>query len=246
MIICSVACAESIPIIIEMLFGTGWLPIVVSTIAIVIFAELLPQYLIPRRAIISGYYCWPFIWGCMWLTSIISWPLSYLLDTICGPQTDRGIYTLEQLEILIKFHERAEKHGGLLGPDASRVMRSALHLHHQTLRGKCQLSYGKGKTRLADIERGEAAGTGILVPWSSVRRINIHEEVTRELVLRIKNWAYSRIPVVGDLDAGSHESADSCDGWNNQKVYGFLHVKVDPISFQVILTHWLTSRISLA
>jgi metal transporter CNNM len=106
MIICSVACAESIPIIIEMLFGTGWLPIVISTIAIAIFAELLPQYLIPRRAIISGYYCWPFIWGCMCLTCIISWPLSYLLDTICGPQTDRGIYTLEQLEILIKFHER--------------------------------------------------------------------------------------------------------------------------------------------
>jgi hypothetical protein len=76
----------------------------------------------------------------------------------------QGIYTLEQLEILIKFHERAEKHGGLLGPDASRVMRSALHLHHQTLRGECQLSYGKGKTRLADVERGEAAGTSILVP----------------------------------------------------------------------------------
>lgn len=236
MIICSVACAESIPIVIGSLFGNNWLPIVVSTVAIAIFAELLPQYLIPRNAILWGYYCWPFMWACMWLTCIISWPLSYLLDTISGPQVDRGIYTVDQLEILIKFHERAEKHGGLLGPDASRVMRGALNLDRRTLRGECQPNFGKGKAPLADIERGEATESDILVPWSSVRCISINEEVTKELILRIKNWAYSRIPVVGDLEAGDQESADCYGGWNNQKVYGFLHVKVDSISFLLIWT----------
>jgi metal transporter CNNM len=231
MIICSVACAESIPIIIETLFGTDWVPIVVSTVAIAIFAELLPQYLIPRKAIFWGYYCWPFIWGCMWLTCIISWPLSYLLDKISGSQPDRGIYTLEQLEILIKFHERVEKHGGLLGPDASRVMRGALDLDRRTLRGEYQPSFGKGKAPLADVEKGEAAESDILVPWSSVRCISVNEEVTKELILRIKSWAYSRIPVVGNLKAGGDESADCCGDWNDQKVYGFLHIKVDSILF---------------
>ncbi len=173
----------------------------------------------------------------MWLTCIISWPLSYLLDKFSDPQADTGIYTLEQLEILIKFHERSEKHGGLLGPDASRVMRGALDLDRLTVRREFQPSLGKGKAPLADIETGEAGGVDILVPWSSVLRISINEEVTKELILRIKNWAYSRIPVVGDLEADDHESADSCGGWSHQKVYGFLHVKVASTQFLVIWTH---------
>jgi metal transporter CNNM len=170
----------------------------------------------------------------MWLTCIISWPLSYLLDMISGPQVDRGIYTIEQLEILIKFHERAEKHGGLLGPDASRVMRGALNLDHRTLRGESDPSSEKGKSPLADIERGKITESDILVPWSSVRCISISEEVTNELILRIRNWAYSRIPVVGDVEASDQESADCCGGWNNQKVYGFLHIKVYSITFLLI------------
>lgn len=224
-IICSVACAESLPILVQSLFGAGWLPIVISTIAVAFFAELLPQYIIPRDAIHWGYYCWPFIWFCMWITCIISWPLSYLLDEIAGQPPERGIYTIEQLRILIKFHERAEKHGGLLGPDAGRIMRGALKLDHQTLRGVCQPISCKGKTPLVDIEKGEATKSDIIVPWSSVRHISINEEVTKELILRIKGWAYSRIPVVGDPQAASNESAECCGAWEDQKVYGFLHIK---------------------
>jgi metal transporter CNNM len=226
MIICSVACAESLPILIQSLFGTDWLPIVISTIAIALFAELLPQYLIPRNAIFWGYYCWPFMWFCMWITCIISWPLSYLLDKIPGRQAEKGIYTIEQLGILIKFHERAEKHGGLLGPDAGRVMRGALELDHRTLRGKCPAKSGKDNAPLADIEKGQATKYDIVVAWSSVRYITINEQVTKELILRVKGWGYSRIPVVGDMELVGNLLPTSCGSWKDQKVYGFLHVKV--------------------
>lgn len=134
---------------------------------------------------------------------------------------------MEQLGILIKFHERAEKHGGLLGPDAGRVMRGALDLDHRTLRGDCQLSFEKDKALLTDVEKGETLKSEIIVPWSSVRCVSVNEEVTKDLVQRIKGWAYSRIPVVGDLEAACSESAKCCAGWEDQKVYGFLHVKVD-------------------
>jgi metal transporter CNNM len=129
------------PIIIESLFGNSRLSIVVFTVAIAILAEPLPQYLIPRNAISWGYYCWPFMWGCMLLTCIISWSLSYLLDTISSPQVDKGIYTAEQLEILIKFHERAEKHGALLRHVASTFMRGAPNLdrsNHTSMQAQLQ------------------------------------------------------------------------------------------------------------
>jgi metal transporter CNNM len=226
MIICSVACAESLPILVQSLFGTDWLPIVISTIAIAVFAELLPQYLIPRNAISWGYYCWPFIWFCMWITFIISWPLSYLLDIGAGQQPERGIYTTEQLGILIKFHERAEKHGGLLGPDAGRVMRGALELDHRSLRGNSQAISCGGEASLADVEKGEDTKSDIIVPWSSVRRISINAEVTKDLILQIKGWGYSRIPVVGNMGGAHSEPTDCRGGWEDQKVYGFLHVKV--------------------
>jgi hypothetical protein len=60
------------------------------------------------------------------------------------------------------------------------------------------------------ILRGKAAEFEILAPWFSVWCISINEEVTKELILRINSWAYSRIPVVGDVEADSQESADCC------------------------------------
>jgi hypothetical protein len=64
--------------------------------------------------------------------------------------------------------------------------------------------------------------------------MSINEQMTKELILCIKNWAYGRIPVVDNVEEGDQESADCCGGWNNQKVYEFLHVKVDSISFLLI------------
>lgn len=224
MIICSVTCTETLPIVNQSLFGTGWKPIVISTIAIAFFAELLPQYLIPRRATLWAYYCWPFIWGCMWLTCIISWPLSFVLDKLAGPQ-ERGVYSVEQLHVLIKLHERTTKHGGVLGPDTGRIMRGALGVEGRMLRGNMRPGLEISLPE-ADIERGNITKNDIIVPWMSVQTINIDEEVTKELVEKVKRWAYSRIPVVGHLDNMIDLSSRGDKNRNECKVYGFLHMKV--------------------
>ncbi|KFY11958.1 hypothetical protein V492_04174 [Pseudogymnoascus sp. VKM F-4246] len=126
MILASVVCMETLPIIVQSLFGTGWIPVLVSTLAIAIFSELLPQYLIPKQALLWSYYCWPFIWTCMWLTAIISWPLSFMLDRLTLPNERESMYTSEQLAVLIKLHEGQEKHGGHLDPDAGGAAKGAL------------------------------------------------------------------------------------------------------------------------
>lgn len=100
-----------------------WVPVVISTLLIAIFAEILPQWLIPRHAVSWGYYCWPLIWGCMWLTAIVSFPLAWLLDNLgAGRKEVLDVFTNEQLGVIIKYHERSERRGGNLSPDATRII----------------------------------------------------------------------------------------------------------------------------
>lgn len=125
MIICSVAFSEYFPFVIQDLCGSveEWVPVLLSTVLLAIFAEIFPQWLIPRHAVSWGYYCWPLIWGCMWLTSIISYPLAWLLDNLGAGRRDvLDVFTNEQLCVIIKYHEQSEKRGGDLSSDATRII----------------------------------------------------------------------------------------------------------------------------
>lgn len=87
-----------------------------------IFAEILPQYIVPKHAITWGYYCWPLMMTCMWLTAIVSYPLALLLDWLFGAHKDLyGNLTNDQLATLVKTQERSEHNpDGGLGPHATR------------------------------------------------------------------------------------------------------------------------------
>lgn len=225
----SVVCIETLPIIVQSLFGTGWMPVVVSTVAIALFSELLPQYLIPRQALQWSYYCWPFIWACMGLTAIVSWPLSFVLDKLTLPRDQESMYTSEQLAVLIKLHERQEKHGGHLGPDAGRVARGALDLDGRTLeRPPFPAFYNKTITgHTADLEKADHITSDIVVPWSAVKFVRIDDLVNEEFVMKIKQFSYSRIPVIGNEDLfTAPPSNDRGGALNDQRIFGFLHIKV--------------------
>ncbi|ELR03201.1 hypothetical protein VC83_02323 [Pseudogymnoascus destructans] len=228
MVLTSVVCMETLPIIVQSLFGTGWIPVVVSTIAIAIFSELFPQYLIPRQALLWSYYCWPFIWTCMWLTAIISWPLSFFLDRLTLPKERGAMYTSEQLAMLIKLHERQEKHGGHLGPDAGRAARGALDLDGRTLEKSPLGSFydSKSITDIAgDPEKADHTTSDIIVPWSAVKFIGIDDLVNEQFIVKIKQFSYSRIPVIGNEDLVTAPPTKHGSASNDHRIYGFLHIK---------------------
>lgn len=188
------------------------------------FAELLPQYFIPRQALLWGYYCRHVIWGCMWITCVISWPLSILLDRIAGTFQDKAKFTTEQLAALVRYHERSEKHGGFVGPEAGRIARSALYLEGQTLRSHRTGLFNAHPE--ADIESEASKISDIIIPWNHVRYVNINDEVTNEFIQRIRKWAYSRLPVLGDGDEEDCDPDHQNLCWNGQRLCGFLHIKV--------------------
>ncbi|TAQ85490.1 hypothetical protein B7494_g6184 [Chlorociboria aeruginascens] len=209
LIICSVACSESLPSINQSLnvSNSPWMPILVSTLSVAIFGELLPQYTIPRNAIAWGYYCWPIIWGCMWLTAIVSWPLSKLLDHICGSNDQLSIFSNGELAVLIKYHERSEKQGGQVGQDANRLMLGALKLDGSKVGGELTRLDGE-KDIENDAEKSEGSTHGMIVKWSAVRTVDIDEPVDKDFIIKVLRWSYSRIPVIG-----KHQE-DSEAPWN--------------------------------
>jgi metal transporter CNNM len=225
LIVCSVAAGETFPFIIQDLWHghQQWVPILISTLSIAIFAEILPQYIIPKNAIDWGYYCCPIIWGCMFLTGILSYPLARLLDALFGKREDHGIFTNDELAALIKYHERSEKHGGLIGQDATRIMLGALHLNSRKIGGDISRISEKSVEGEKDVEKADLIVTyGMIVRWSAVKTIGIDEPVDGTFIKKVKSWSYSRIPVVGVQTENSTEVSS----WDREQIFGFLHIKV--------------------
>jgi hypothetical protein len=166
----------------------------------------------------------------MVLTAIISWPISWLMDRITSRKDNYGIFTNDQLGALIKYHERSAKRGGQLGPDTSRIVVGALSLESCRIGGAtAKLPNPTSSGNEKDVEKAElTAGQDMIVSWRAVKTININESVDKAFIKKIKSWAYSRIPVIGESCTGkeSENHPMAPDGWEGTKIFGFLHIKV--------------------
>ena len=230
MILISVLLISAVPYIIQLLFGVEWIPLLIMTAIIFFFVELIPQYLMLRQPLAYGYFFWPFIWAMMWSTAPLSWPIAWCLDKIVLPRPERDMYSQEELSQLIKLHERREKHGGKLGPDPGRIMRGALELDGRTMKEPyATADLADGITTTAeqwDLEVANSGRTGVIVPWAAVKYVKIDEEVDDIFVKKLKGWAYSRIPVVGDNEVATKPEGTGFEDWDGKRVFGFLHIKV--------------------
>lgn len=231
LIISSVLCGESLPFVIQSLWhgNQQWAPILVSTFSMALFAEILPQYAIPRQAISWAYYCWPLIWGCMWLTAIVSYPLAWILDSVAGRKHGHGLFTNDEMAAVIKYHELSEDTSGTLSPDAVRVMLGALHLDSRKIGGDIASIPERSTDDEKDLEKADLVVLqGLIVQWSTVRTVNIDDVVDEAFIAKINSWSYSRIPVIGDPEP--HEMQDdpiaTGYGWEGKQIFGFLHTKV--------------------
>ncbi|CZT04985.1 uncharacterized protein RCO7_09155 [Rhynchosporium graminicola] len=229
LIICSVACSQTFPFVIQSVWHGPqfWVPLLISTLTMTIFVELIPQYFIPQQAIAWGYYCWPVIWGCMWFTCIITFPVGWLLDKLQTKKDRIGIFTNDELQAVIQYHERSEKRGGKLGQDAARIMMGALKLDAQRLCGNMKKQEHQSVPDEQDIEKmGSAAEDGMIVEWSLVKTVDINETVDEAFVQKVRSWSYSRIPVTGKDPEDIREGENiHTEGWKGNKVFGFIHVK---------------------
>ena len=165
----------------------------------------------------------------MILTGIISYPLSWLLDRVSLKKQEYGIFSNNQLGALIKHHERAEKHGGNLGQDATRIMLGALSMDAHRIGGQIGRLLDPSCSDIEkDVEKADLAVVqGMIVKWHAVQTVNINDPVDKAFIKKIKSWSYSRIPVIGDSLNGKEKENQRLSGqWEGTKIFGFLHIKV--------------------
>ncbi|RKF53561.1 DUF21 domain-containing protein [Erysiphe neolycopersici] len=227
LIICTVACSEYFPFVIQNLFlGPPWIAILISTICITLFVELIPQFFIPARPLTWSYYCRPMIWTCMWVTAIVSWPISLFLSHISLKTNDRSVFSNDELKAFIKYHEKSEKKGGELGREASQVMIGALNLDNrvigEVLFGQQSLNL---RTKIDSEKAGQHRQKGIITRWSSVKTIDIDEMINNDFIKKISCWSYSRLPVVGTHRKSQCSQKNKLEyHLEDIQIYGSLHL----------------------
>lgn len=95
---------ESLPIVLDRCLGGGWPAIVSSTIAIVIFGEIIPQSASVRYGLGIGAAFAPFVLALMYIMYPVAYPIAMLLDYILGE--DHGtIYKRAGLKTLVGLHK---------------------------------------------------------------------------------------------------------------------------------------------
>lgn len=144
---------------------SGLVAIISSTLAIVIFGEILPQAACSRHGLAVGAKTIGFTYIFMLLTFPLSYPISKMLDFILGDEIGH-VYDRERLMEYIKVTKTYNK----LEEDEVNIIAGALNLKNKTV--------GEVMTRLEDV---------FMLPLTATLDFNTVSEISKR--------GYSRIPV---------------------------------------------------
>ena len=184
LLVCNAAAIESLPLVLQKLLTEGAV-IAVSTIAVLIFGEIIPQSLFLRFAMPIASFLAYFLWVMMVLTSPISWTVGKLLDIIVGHKT-ASVYRRVELREIIYMNashdpdEESDSDGDSssdgddnegLAEDEVRMMCGALELSEATIESK------------------------LAVPLDDVFMLSDSERIDRAAIEKIFTCGFSRIPI---------------------------------------------------
>ncbi|OLY82174.1 DUF21 domain-containing protein [Smittium mucronatum] len=116
---------ESLPILFDSVLGGGVRAIVVSTVLIVIFGEIIPQSLCARYGLeIGAFFSIP-LRILQFFLYPLAYPVSMILDYVLGSDK-KIVYQKDQLKQLVSMNDT--EHGGSLTHDEVTIIQGALDL----------------------------------------------------------------------------------------------------------------------
>ncbi|KAH6902548.1 CBS domain-containing protein [Coprinopsis sp. MPI-PUGE-AT-0042] len=192
---------ESLPVIADPVLGGGVQGVAVSTVLIVIFAEIIPQSLFSRHGLYLGAKMAGLTRCLMFALAIIAWPVAKLLDIVIGHH--RGlIYRhngqpfnpssmrepdgdgYSELKELIALHSANETQGGDLCQNAVKLVGAALDLQHKVV-----------KEIMTDIK--------------DVFMLSIESKLDDETLKVIHERGQSKIPVYEEIELSTSASVST-------------------------------------
>jgi len=99
---------ESLPIFLNSAIGGGIAAVAISTTAIVIFGEIIPQAISVRYGLSIGAKCSTLVLCMMWLLAPIAWPIAKILDYALGAN-ETHTYKKAELKSFLQFHRTGEE-----------------------------------------------------------------------------------------------------------------------------------------
>ncbi|KAF9262135.1 DUF21-domain-containing protein [Marasmius fiardii PR-910] len=157
---------ESLPIFLDSAIGGGIAAVAISTTAIVIFGEIIPQALCARYGLSIGATCAPFVLCLMWIMSPIAYPIAKLLDWVLGAN-EAHTYKKAELKSFLQFHRTGEEP---LRDDEISILNGVLELNTK------------------NVEQ-------IMTPMKDVVTLSADTVLDHETLDHILTSGYSRFPV---------------------------------------------------
>jgi metal transporter CNNM len=101
-------CLEALPIFLDKIVPS-YLAIIISTIAVVVFGEVIPQaYCTGQHKIAIGFFFAPFIKFLQTVLYIFVGPITYVLDNWLGHHDGKIVLTPENLRSILLIHDSKE------------------------------------------------------------------------------------------------------------------------------------------
>ncbi|KAN0124199.1 DUF21 domain containing protein [Russula decolorans] len=165
---------ESLPIISDPILGGGVQSVIVSTVLIVIFAEIIPQSVCTRHGLYIGAKMVFFVRILLWTLGIIAWPIAKILEFILGPH--HGIiYRRAELKELIALHSSLGEYGGDLRTDTVTIIGATLDLQEKTT-------------------------SQAMTPIENVFMLSINAKLDFETLRKVCFTGHSRVPVYEEIE----------------------------------------------
>lgn len=140
LVLASVMVAEGLPLVLDRMFKpSSYGAFVISTIAVALAGEIIPQSIMPLYILEFGGGCIWFVKITMWLMAPIAFPLAYALGLFktwrTRGQSDKmdGLLQINELVEFIRLHEQCEKNGGVLANEAGLILRTLVENHDGTV-----------------------------------------------------------------------------------------------------------------
>ncbi|EIN12939.1 DUF21-domain-containing protein [Punctularia strigosozonata HHB-11173 SS5] len=190
---------ETLPVISDPVLGGGVQSVVVSTVLIVIFSEIIPQSVCTRYGLAVGAIMAPFTRVLIWTLGIVAWPVAKLLEFVLG--SHHGImYRRSELKELVNMHAATEAHGGDLKRDTVTIIGAALDLEEKTAKDA-------------------------MTPIDSVFMLPLSAKLDHDTLHNVVSTGHSRIPVYDWVEVPMFTNDVEVRKEKVKKVIGILLVK---------------------
>ncbi|KAI0071782.1 DUF21-domain-containing protein [Panus rudis PR-1116 ss-1] len=185
---------ETLPVIADPVLGGGVPGVVVSTVLIVIFSEILPQSICTRYGLAIGAHMAWFVRILILVLGVVAWPVAKFLEFILG--SHHGImYRRAELKELIALHSSNQELGGDLKSDTVTIIGATLDLQEKVRSptvplNRCQCPDSDG------LKVVRQAMTAI----EKVFMLSIDDKLDYDTMKRIYDTGHSRVPVYEEIE----------------------------------------------